>query len=103
MFGAFGLLAHALQPPSQAWRVLRLRAKLQARRKVDQVRLELTMGVVEVSFDDSVLDGSVHPFDLVVDPGVVRLCEPMFDSMKVAEPVEGMAAEACGWPLTVLG
>jgi hypothetical protein len=28
--------------------------------------------------------------------------EPVFDSMKVTEPVEGMAPEACDWPLAVL-
>jgi hypothetical protein len=28
--------------------------------------------------------------------------KPVFDSMKEAEPVEGVSTEACGWALTVL-
>ena len=33
---------------------------------------------------------------------MVRFGQPVFDSMNEAEPVEGMAAEACRWPLPVL-
>ena len=36
--------------------------------EVVQVRFELVVGVVEVSLDRSVLDGSVHAFDLPVAP-----------------------------------
>ncbi len=34
--------------------------------EVGQVRFELVVGVVEVSFHRSVLDGPVHPFDLSI-------------------------------------
>jgi len=70
--------------------------------EVGQVRFELVMGVVEVSFDRSVLDGPVHPFDLPVSPGVVGFCQPVFDSMNETESVEWMAPEACGWSLAIL-
>jgi hypothetical protein len=71
--------------------------------EVVQVRFELVMGVVEVALNRSVLDGSVHAFDLPVGPaladaGMVGLGQSVFHSMNAAEPVEGMAAKACGWP-----
>ena len=66
-------------------------------KEVGQVLFELVVGVVEVSFDRSVFDSPVHPFDLPVGPGMVGLGEPVFDSMKEAKPVEGVATEACGW------
>ena len=71
-------------------------------KEVGQVRFELVVGVVEVSFDRSVLDGSVHPFDLPVGPGMVRLGQSVFDAMSETEPVEGMPTEASGRPLPVL-
>ena len=58
--------------------------------------------VVEVSLDGSVLDGSVHAFGLPVCPAMVGFGQPMFNSEGETEPVEGMATEACGWPLPVL-
>src|ERR1700679_2924561 len=70
--------------------------------EVVQVLFELVMGVVEVSLHRSVLDGSIHAFDLPVCPWMVGLGEAVFDSMNEAEPVEGVSAEACGWPLAVL-
>ena len=70
--------------------------------EVGQVRFELVMGVVEVLLDGGVFDGSVHAFDLPVGPRVVGLGEPVFDSLKVADAVEGVSTKACGWALTVL-
>ncbi len=40
---------------------------------VIQVRFELVVGVVEVSLDGSILDGSVHAFTLAIGPGMVGL------------------------------
>ena len=60
------------------------------------------MGIVEVSLDGSVLDGSVHALDLSVGPGMVGSGQPVFDSMHETEPVEGMTAEVCGWSLAIL-
>ena len=70
--------------------------------EVVQVRFELVVGVVEVSLDGGVFDGSVHAFDLPIGPGMVGLGQPVFDSMNETEPVKGMATEACGWSLAVL-
>lgn len=69
--------------------------------EVCQVRFELDMGVVEVSLDGGVFDGSVHAFDLPVGPGMVGFSQSVFDSMKVADAVEGVSTKACGWALTV--
>ena len=38
--------------------------------EVGQVRFELVVGIVEVSLDGSVLDGSVHALDLSVGPAM---------------------------------
>jgi hypothetical protein len=70
--------------------------------EVVQVRFELVVGVVELSLDGGVLDGSVHALDLPVGPGVVGPGQSVFDSMKKTEPVEGMATEAGSWTLAVL-
>ncbi len=71
--------------------------------EVSPVRFELVVGVVEVALDGSILDGSVHALDLSVGPGMVGFGQPMLDSMKETEPVEGMATEARRRPLAVLG
>ena len=42
--------------------------------EVVQVRFELLMRVIEVAFDGSFLDGSIHAFDLPVGPGMVGFC-----------------------------
>ncbi len=46
--------------------------------KVDQVRFELVVGVVEVALHGSILDGSVHALDLPIGPGMVGLGKPVF-------------------------
>jgi hypothetical protein len=71
--------------------------------EVGQVGFELFVRVVEEAFDGGFLDGSVHAFDLTIGPGMVRLGEAVFDSVDMAGPIEGMAAEAGGWPLAILG
>ena len=63
---------------------------------------ELVVGVVEVAFYGGALDGSVHPFDLIISPWVVWLGKPMLDPMKDTQPVEGMATQARCWPLPIL-
>lgn len=57
--------------------------------------------MVEVSLYGGILDGSVHALDLAVGSGMVGLGQPMLDPVKEAVPVEGMATEACRWPLPV--
>ena len=44
----------------------------------------------------------VHALDLSVRPGMAGLGKSVFDSMDMADAVEGVSAEACGWPLAVL-
>ena len=66
------------------------------------MRFELVVGVVEVSLDGGVLDGSVHSLDLPVRPGMVRFGKPVFDSVDMASAVEGVSAETRGQPLAVL-
>jgi hypothetical protein len=54
---------------------------------------QLIVGFIEVAFDGRVLDGSVHPFDLAVGPGVLGLGEPMIDIVEGAGVFEGMRVE----------
>ena len=70
--------------------------------KVGQVPFELVVGVVEEAFDGGFLDGAIHAFDLPVGPGMVGFGKAVFDSVKMAGAVEGVFAEARGWPLAVL-
>lgn len=72
-------------------------------REVCQVRFEWMVGVLEESFHRGIFNGPVHAFELPVGPGVVWLLQPVFDSVKPTELVEGMTAEACGWSWQFLG
>ena len=42
------------------------------------------MRAIMVSFDRSVLDGTVHAFDLAVCPGMIDLGHPVLDTMLAA-------------------
>src|SRR5665213_213501 len=53
-----------------------------------EVSVELLVTVVVVAFDGGLLDGPVHPFDLTVGPGMLHLCEPVFDAVLAATHVE---------------
>lgn len=46
------------------------------------------MAVVVVSLDRRFLERPVHPLDLSVGPGVLDPGQPVFDLMRVADPVE---------------
>lgn len=50
------------------------------------------MAFVMEAFDGRFLDGAVHPLDLTVGPRVVRLGEPMFDIVGLADHVEAHLA-----------
>ncbi len=52
--------------------------------EVGEMPAELIMAVVGVAFDGRVLDGSVHPFDLTVGPGMVDLGEAVLDVVLAA-------------------
>lgn len=45
-----------------------------------------------VALDGSVLDCAVHPLDLVIGPRVVRLGQPVVDTMLTADLIEAMNA-----------
>lgn len=49
---------------------------------------ELRVAVIMVSFDGSLLDRPVHPFDLPIGPGMLDLGEPVFDPVLFAPHVE---------------
>ena len=66
-----------------------------------QVSVELLVAVVVVAFDGGFLDGSVHPFDLPVGPGMLHLCAPVLDAVLVAAHVEHVRHVAGGWTVGV--
>ena len=56
--------------------------------KVREVRAQLVVAVVMVPFDSGLLDRAVHPLDLTIRPGMVRLGKPMLDPICLADHVE---------------
>ena len=52
------------------------------------------MAVVVEALDGRVLDGAVHPLDLTVGPGMLRLGQAMLDVVLGAGELEGMSPEA---------
>ena len=60
------------------------------------------MAVVVVALDGGLLDRSVHAFDLPVGPGMIRLCQPMFDAVQKTDPMKRMSTKAGHWPFAVL-
>lgn len=49
---------------------------------------QFVVAVVVEALDGGVLDGAVHPFDLTVGPGMVRLGQPVLYAVGVADHVE---------------
>ena len=43
----------------------------------------------------------LHPLDVALGPGMIRLGEPVFDAAATTDTVEGMSPEACRWSLAV--
>src|ERR1700757_3562568 len=70
--------------------------------EVAEMNAQLVMAVVVVALNRGFLDGAVHTLDLAVSPGMVRFGEPVVDAMQQAGAIEGMAAKAGGWPLSIL-
>ena len=54
---------------------------------------QLVVCFVEVAFDGCVLDRPVHPLDLPIRPGMLRLCQPVVDIVDGAGIFEGMRSE----------
>ena len=67
--------------------------------EVREVRPELVMAVVVVSFDGCVLDRAVHSLDLAVGPRMVGLCEAMFDPVGLTDHVETHGPRINGVPV----
>ena len=55
--------------------------------EVAEVSSQLIVAVVVVALDGGLLDGPVHAFDLPVGPGMIRLCQPMFDAVQKTDPM----------------
>jgi hypothetical protein len=55
-----------------------------------QVLPELIVALVVVAFDSRFFEGAVHPLDLAVGPGVVRLGEPVFDVVLTTDLIEAL-------------
>ena len=51
------------------------------------------MGLVAEPFDDRILDGAVHPFDLAIGPGMLGLGCAVIDVVPCASQFKGMCAE----------
>jgi len=60
------------------------------------VRAQLIVAVVVEAFDGGFLVGAVHPLDLAVGPGMVRLGEPVFEVIRLAHHVEAHLARPGG-------
>jgi hypothetical protein len=67
-----------------------------------EVLPKLIVAIVMVALDGGVLDGAVHSLDLTVGPRVLRLSEPVFDTMLKADLVEAMDAHPGGPTVAVL-
>ena len=48
------------------------------------------------AFDGGFLDGAVHPLELTVRPGMVRLGQPVLDVVRLADHIEAHLTRPCG-------
>ena len=60
-----------------------------------QMCLQLIVAGVVVALDGGLFQGSVHPLDLSVRPGVMGLCQPMLDAVLPAHEVEHVGSPSC--------
>lgn len=60
--------------------------------EASQMGSELIMVVIMESLDGRVLDRAVHALDLAGGPGMLRLCQPVFDIVGLAGSIERMPA-----------
>lgn len=63
---------------------------------------ELVVAVVVEALDGCLLDRAVHPLDLAVGPRMVRLGQPVFDPVRLADHVEAHRPGADGVPVAGL-
>ena len=70
--------------------------------EVAEMNAQLVMAVVVVALNSGFFDGAVHTLDLAVSPGMIGFGKSMVDAMQQAGAIEGMAAKAGGWSLSIL-
>jgi hypothetical protein len=70
--------------------------------EVAEMNAQLVIAVVVVALNRGLFDGAVHALDLAVGPGMVRFGKSVVDAEPKTDPVEGMAAKAGGWSLSIL-
>lgn len=66
--------------------------------KAFEIGSKLHVMVVVEAFDCRLFEGSVHPLDLSIGPGMLRLCQPMFDPLDPAGSIKRMSAPYSGRP-----
>ncbi len=59
------------------------------------------MVVVVVAFNGGVFNGSIHPLDLTICPGMPDFCESVFNSVFPTTHVEHMSHIGCSWSIFV--
>lgn len=62
---------------------------------------ELGAIVIIMPLDGGLLDGSIHPFDLSVGPGMIDLGAAVLDAAFTATHVEYMGDESCRRPVGI--
>ena len=55
-----------------------------------------------VTLNGRLLEGSVHPLDLTIGPGMVWLGQPVLDAVRITKHVEHMDAPSRCWPEAIL-
>jgi len=71
--------------------------------EVSEVLSKLFEIIVVEASDCSFLDGSIHPLDLPVGPGMVGLGKAMLDIMVAKDIAECVSHVTRCWPVAVLG
>ena len=93
---SFGLLcpelANSLEG-SQTLETLQALGEVVGIEECGEMRAKAAMRLVVEASDGGVLDGSVHPFDLPVRPGMVELGEAMLDAELSAGQIKGVGTE----------
>ena len=76
----------------EAFEGLETAAEIVSGDEVFEMGSELFVVVVVEAFDRRLLDRAVHPFDLSVGPGMLGLCQPVFDTVSLTGAIKRMPA-----------
>jgi hypothetical protein len=55
-----------------------------------------------VALNGRLIEGSVHPLDLTIDPGMGWLGQPVLDAVRITKHVEHMDTPPRCWPEAIL-